>query len=182
MALEILAETDELFVLKEVTLGGLEDELGPSFFILLRSFDLNSNVMRAVHLEVLRDRVVPFLQRSSGFAEIYAMADRSGPPQVNYEVSERRLVAVQQSLMQLGAPLTKVHHGFAKATGEDFFEHLKRMGATGHRFDDGNKDAKLRMVAVGLTPAPIGVPTRAFQEQTALLTTSFGRLYAGHLH
>jgi hypothetical protein len=175
---EVVTDNVDLFVLKEETLGGLEDEFGPSFFILLRNFDLNSDLMKHEHLDVLRERVTPYIQRSVGFAEIYGMADRSGTPQVNYEVSGRRLAAVQQSLMQFGAPSTKVHHGFAKAIGEDFFEDKqKREGSETHAFDDGQKDGQLRVVVVALSPAPIGVPTRRFRSTTPADVTSFCRLH-----
>ena len=170
--------TEDLFVSKEETLGGLEDEFGPSFFILLRNFDLNSDVMKHEHQDILRDRVTPYIQRSVGFAELYGMADRSGTPQVNYEVSGRRLAAVQQSLMRSGAPSTKVHHAFAKAIGEDFFEERKRRdGETSHVFDDTKKDGQFRVVVIALSPAPIGVPTRRFRSSSAEDLLRFCRLH-----
>ena len=113
-------DIEDLFVSQEETLGGLEDEFGPSFFILLRNFDLNSNLLKAAHLDILRGRIVPFVQRSVGFAEIYGMTDRSGSRQLNYQISGKRLVAVQQGMLRFGAPSPKVQHQFAKAIGEDF--------------------------------------------------------------
>jgi len=175
---ELVTDTEDLLVIREETFGGLEDEFGPSFFILLRNFDLNSDVMKHEHLDVLRERVTPYIQRSVGFAEIYGMTDRSGSRQTNYEVSQRRLAATQQSLVQSGAPSTKVHHAFAKAIGEDFFEDKKARGdADNHALDDGKKDGQLRAVVIALSPAPIGVPTRRFRTSFAAETTSFCRLH-----
>jgi len=114
-------DTKDLFVSKEESLTSVEDEFGPSFFILLRNFELNGSQLRPDNVDILRDRVVPYIQRPIGVAEIYAMTDRSGSRQVNYQVSGQRLISTQQSLRGFGAPLEKVQHGFPKAVGEDFF-------------------------------------------------------------
>lgn len=168
-------DEEDLFVSQEETLGGVEDEFGPSFFILLRNFDLNSDLLKAAHLEILRDRVVPFVKNRVGFSEIYGMTDRSGSRQLNYQVAGRRLVSVQQGMLGLGAPSAKVQHLFAKAIGEDFFEARHAADKDDKFFSDGLKKAALRVVVIGLTPAPIGVPTRIFRGRTAGETVSFCR-------
>jgi hypothetical protein len=169
----LTAETD-LFVLEEEPLVDLEDEFGSSFFILLRNFALNSNVLRPSHQQVLSDRVLGFVNRGVGFAELYAMTDRSGSRTVNFQVSAGRLTAVQRHLLGLGAPLTKVMHPFAKAIGEDFFKD--RFDRTHSPvFGDGRKDGQLRLVVIALTPAPIGVPTKIFRTRAAAATVSFCR-------
>ena len=174
--MSVLQDSTDLFVFREEPLVAVEDEFGPSFFILLKNFPLNSNVLRAEHTEVLRERVVPFVKQPVGFAEIYGMTDRSGSRKVNYKVSADRLAAVQRSLIEQGAAVAKVFHGFAKAIGEDFFEaRNQREGDT--VFRDNAKNADFRVVVVALTPAPIGVPTRFFRQATIADTVSFCRAH-----
>ena len=168
-------DNTDLFAFEEETLGGLEDEFGPSRFILLRNFDLNSNVLRLAHLDVLREQVVPFVNRSPGFAEIYGMTDRSGSRQLNYKVGTIRLQAVQRQMLALGAPQAKVVHAFAKSIGEDFFEDRHDREKGDLFFTDGVRKSELRVVVIALTPAPIGVPTRAFRRSSAADTVSFCR-------
>ena len=168
-------DNPDLFAFEEVTLGGLEDEFGPSLFILLRNFDLNSNALKPAHLDILRERVVPFVNRSPGFAEIYGMTDRSGSRQLNYKVGTIRLQAVQRQLLALGARQDKVVHAFAKSIGEDFFEDRHDREKGDLFFTDGVRKGELRVVVIALTPAPIGVPTRAFRRSSAADTVNFCR-------
>jgi hypothetical protein len=168
-------DTPDLFAFEEETLGGLEDEFGPSRFILLRNFELNSDALKLAHLDILRERVVPFVNRSPGFAEIYGMTDRSGSRQINYRVGANRLEAVQRQMMALGAPQAKVVHAFAKSIGEDFFEDRHDREKGDLFFTDGLRKGELRVVVIALTPAPIGVPTRAFRRGSAADTVNFCR-------
>lgn len=175
---KVLSDTTDLFVFREDPLVAVEDEFGPSFFMLLKNFPLNGNVLRAEHSEVLRERVAPFIKQRVGFAEIYGMTDRSGSRKLNYKVSGDRLAAVQRNLLDQGAPMAKVFHGFAKAIGEDFFEARSQGGKGDAVFRDNAKNAEFRLVAIALTPAPIGVPTRLFRQPTIANTVSFCRLHA----
>jgi hypothetical protein len=170
-------DTPDLFAFEEETLGGLEDEFGPSRFVLLRNFDLNSDALKPAHFDFLRERVVPFVNRPPGFAEIYGMTDRSGNRQVNYAVGARRLQAVQRQLRAFGAPLDKVSHAFAKSIGEDFFEDRHDREKGDLFFTDGVRKSELRVVVIALTPAPIGVPTRIFRRGSAADTVSFCRAH-----
>lgn len=166
----------DLFGFEETFPFSVEDEFGPSLFFILRNLPLNGAVLRQAHIDILRERAVPFLQRSVAFVEIYGMTDRSGSRQLNYKVSLERMRSVQRMMQQLGAPLTKVQHRFAKAIGEDFFEF--RHTTPGDRFFvDGQKKAAFRSVIVALTPAPIGVPTKLFRRQTAAEVMRFCRLH-----
>ncbi len=178
MPVTVLSETPDLFVLKEdFPAGSVEDEFGPSFFILLRNFDHNTTRLKAEHATELRDRVVPFVKNNIGFAEIYGMTDRSGSRQVNYKVAASRLREVQGQMLRLGAPSNKVNHRFAKAIGEDFFEARQAADPNSQVFRDGARLGDLRLVVIGLSPAPIGVPTRRFRSSTALNTLAFCRLH-----
>jgi hypothetical protein len=168
MPFRVITDDTDLFVLKEEGLDDVEDLLGDSFFLLLRNFPLNESGLRQAHVDTLGGWVVPYLKRPAGFAEIYAMTDRSGTPGVNYKVSASRLSEVQQKMVYLGASRTKVYHGFAKALGEDYFAE---------KMPDGKKDPSLRSVAIALSPAPIGVPTKRFRSFTARDLTVFGRHY-----
>lgn len=170
-------DTEDLFAFEEETFGGLEDEFGSSLFIVLRNFALNSSALRRVHNEILTDRVVPFLNRTAGFAEIYAMTDRSGSRRVNYQVAGLRLQEVQRTLKGVGAPSGKVFHRFAKAIGEDFFEDKHGREENDIFFSDGLKKPELRVVVLALTPAPIGVPTRRFRQSSAKDLTAFCRVH-----
>jgi hypothetical protein len=173
---EIVSDTDELFVMREETLDGVEDMFGPSFFILLRNFPLNAAELRAAHVEVLRERVKPYIDRRPGFCEIYGMTDRSGSRKINYEVGAKRVAAVQTNLRSLGAEAPKIDHVFVKAIGEDFFEDRHDRNPAGDKiFVDGKKDGSFRSVVIALTPAPIGVPTRLFLPGAASDTVSFCR-------
>lgn len=170
-------DTPDLFVMEDGFTGSVEDEFGPSFFIMLRNFDLNSSVLKLEHVDILKTRVVPYTQRTAGFAEIYAMTDRSGAKQLNYQVSGQRLQTVQQAMIALGAAPGKARHSFAKAIGEDFFESRHNNEAGDTFFNDGIKNAGLRVVVIGLSPAPIGVPTRRFRNRNAADTLAFCRIH-----
>ncbi len=162
----------DLFVEEEETLGGLEDQfiLSPSQMIILKNFDLNStrNDLLKVHQDILRERVAPFLKNNSmGFAEIYAMTDRSGTRQVNYQVSTKRLAMVRLALLRFGVPFTKVFHGFAKAIGEDFWEFRSNQFAGKNPvFQNGLRDSAFRSVSLALSPSPFGFPVRQFLRPT----------------
>ena len=170
-------DTEDLFAFEEETLGGLEDEFGPSVFMMLRNFALNSSALKRVQTEILRDRVVHYLNRTAGFAEIYAMTDRSGSRRVNYQVAGMRLQEVQRTLQGLGAPQGKVFHRFAKAIGEDFFEDKHAREENDLFFSDGLRKPELRVVVIALTPAPIGIPTRRFKQRSAREVTAFCRTH-----
>ncbi len=172
--LHLLTDEADLFVAREEPLDTPEDLFGPSFFILLRNFDLNSKALKLSHRQVLGDRVVGFVKTNVGFAEIYAMTDRSGSRKVNYQVSGSRLSEVQQHLLGLGAPPAKVMHSFAKAIGEDFFEDRFNREQN-PVFKDGIKNSQFRSVILALTPAPIGVPTKIFRTHWIANTVSFCR-------
>jgi len=170
----VLTDKSDLYVAREETVVGVEDLLGPSYFIILRNFELNSQRLKSLHREALSERVLGFVKTSGGFAEMYAMTDRSGSRKVNYQVSGMRLAQVQNHLLGLGAPLAKVKHSFAKAIGEDFFEDRFDRGHS-PMFQDGRQLGHLRSVAIALTPAPIGVPTRIFRTKHIAELVSFCR-------
>jgi hypothetical protein len=172
--LQLLTDETDLFVAREEPLVDVEDLFGPSFFIVLRNFDLNSKALKPLHRQVLRERVLDFVKTNVGFAELYAMTDRSGSRKVNYQVSGSRLSEVQQHLLGLGAPLAKIMHSFAKAIGEDFFEDRFNREQS-PVFQDGIKNGQLRNVVIALTPAPIGVPTKIFRTRFIADTVSFCR-------
>lgn len=172
---ETLIDNEDLLVFREDPLVDVEDEFGASFFVLLRNFSLNSNLLRAAHMDVLRDRVVPFVQRRPGFAEIYGMTDRSGARKLNYKIAASRLLAVQQAMLGLGARSPQVHHAFAKSIGEDFFEDRFARDSTATVFGDGLKNSQFRVVVLGLTPAPIGIPTKRFRANAPANTLAFCR-------
>ena len=51
MPAEIITDTTDLLVVKDEDFGQVEDELfGPSFFISLRNFPLNSHALRPSHV------------------------------------------------------------------------------------------------------------------------------------
>jgi len=154
-----------------------EDLFGPSFFIVLRNFDLNSNALKVLHRQVLREHVRNFVKRRVGFAEIYAMTDRTGSRQVNYQVSGWRLSEVQQFLLRVGAPPEKIMHLFAKAIGEDFWELRYNEGGDPETFKDGRNAGEARRVVIALTPAPIGRPTKIFRTYEIAHCVTFCRLH-----
>ena len=179
MPAEVIADTTDLFVLREENFGQLEDEVfGPSFFIMLRNFPLNEHVLRPTHVETLRGRVTFELKKPVIFGEFYAMTDRSGARQVNYTVAGRRLKAVQSALLPFGAPFAKFHHPLCKAIGEDFWEAKHERDPNNPLFNDNLKAGDFRMVAIALSPAPIGVPTRNFSNRAVANTLAFCRRHA----
>lgn len=173
----VLVDKPELMVIREDPLTAAEDEFGPSFVILLRNYPLNEARLLQVHRDVLRDRVVPFLANRVGLAEIYAMTDRSGTRQVNYQVAAQRLEVVRLELQHVGVPAGKVRHPFTKAIGEDFWEERASRPGAGSNFSDGRKDEELRTTVIALSPAPIGVPTRIFRQPALADTISFCRTH-----
>lgn len=174
---KVITDTADLLVYREEPLDAVEDLLNrPSYFLSLRNFDLNRTALKPAHAAALAEYVAGYLEGRFGFAEIYAMTDRSGTAAVNYQVSAGRLEMVQRYLYRPNAPWPKVYHAYAKATGEDFYEHLRRI-APDPVYADGRKTGDLRNVAIGLTPAPMGVPTRYFRNRSIAELLAFGRQY-----
>ena len=105
------------------------------------------------------------------------MTDRSGSKQVNYKVAAQRLEAVQAGLLPFGPPFARYHHDFCKALGEDFFAAKHEADPGVRLFDDDRLEGSFRSVVIGLSPAPIGIPTRFFHQDAARSVLSFGRLH-----
>jgi hypothetical protein len=55
-----------------------------------------------------------------------------------------------------------------------FFRHLDDSEGF---FADGIKKASLRAVAIALSPAPMGIPSRMFRTRAAREVVSFGRAH-----
>jgi hypothetical protein len=68
-------------------------------------------------------------------------------------------------------------HAFCKALGEDFLAAKHDSDPGVRLFDDGRRDGDFRSVALGLSPAPVGIPTRIFLFPSARSVLSFGRLH-----
>lgn len=178
MPLEILEENRDVHLVREEFVSTVEDELGPSHIVLLRNFELNGATLTSAHHQVLREWVAPLSRRTAVFIEIYAMTDRSGSRALNYRMSAERLRSVQHALVANGVASQKVFHLFAKAIGEDFFEHRQRLDRSSTVFADNRKDGSLRSVLMALSPAPIGVPTRIFRHFSFAEAISFCRVHA----
>lgn len=178
MPSEIITDTTDLLVIKDEGFGQLEDDIfGPSFFIILRNFPLNSHALRPTHIDTLRDRVTSELKKTVTLGEFYGMTDRSGSRQINYKVAAERLAAVQEGLLPFGAPFAKFHHSLCKAIGEDFWGSKHDRDPTDRIFDDDLQDSEFRCVMIGLSPAPIGIPTRIFRNRSAQSVLSFCRAH-----
>jgi hypothetical protein len=178
MASDILFSDDEVTVIRDETLGGLEEEVfGPSFFILFQNFPLNSQILRPGHVKALEGWVAPYLRRPSGFMELYGMTDRSGSRDVNYTVGAHRVLAVQQGLKVFGIAPAKYDHAFTYSVGEDYFEHKHNQGDKEHFFEDGHKDGKLRVCVVALSPSLFNAPIRMFRLKEARETLAFCRAH-----
>ena len=78
-------------------------------------------------------------------------------------------------MLQLGAPNGSVDHRFAQAVGEDFFEARLEADQANPSNRDGLKDGQRRSVVIGLSPAPIGIPTRRFRVDFVAEILAFGR-------
>ena len=176
MPVEIKIDDDDVFLAKDESFE-LEDELGPSFFLILRNFELNRHVLSLEHTNVLKEWVAPYLKRPAAIAEIYAMTDRTGSKQINYQIAAERLAAVQDGLIPFGPPVATYRHAFCKALGEDFFAARHESDPGVQLFDDGRNDPSFRSVALGLSPAPVGIPTRIFRFVSARSVLGFGRLH-----
>ena len=165
-----LRETFNALVVQDLTLQ-LEDELSPfqdNLIFFLSNFDLNGGNLKADQFEALRDFAPRNLQGPSRVCEIYAMTDTSGANNVNLKVGETRLKAVQQALLLMGVPMTKVFTRFAKSIGEEFA--LTKM----------NNSVKLpsaRAVVMAVSSSPFGIPTRSFQENVLTEIIRFGRKF-----
>jgi|SRR5579883_1204833 len=172
----VLADSTDLLLAREESSASVEDELGPSYFILFRNFEHNSKSLRPLHHDVVRNYVVGYLNSPAGFAELYAMTDRTGSREINYTVSAARLKSVQSDLFAQGAPRSKVEHPYAKAIGEDYYaDQFDRTHDP--EFGGGIKDGKRRCVVIALTPAPIGIPTKLFMTSTFRKVIAYCRLY-----
>src|SRR5665213_820392 len=175
-ASEILVENADAVVIKDAEFfTQVEEEFGPSYFILLRNFPLNGHYLRMSHKAVLKEFVAPYLRRSFGFIEIYGMTDRSGSRVANYIVGAARVAAVQLGLVDFGISLARSDNDFTKSIGEDFVEFRHNQDLKETAFDDGRLNGSFRLAAVALSPAFFGFPTRIFQNRTAVQMLSFCR-------
>ena len=77
-------------------------------------FGLNSRQMTLLSMSV------PALRRADSVLELFARTDRAGSDEYNMGLSRRRLGAVQNALLTVGAPHEKVFTGLSKALGENF--------------------------------------------------------------
>jgi len=170
-------ETDDVLFIKEEPIDQVEDLLGPSYFIVLRNFGLNSAALKSEHYKVIRDWVLYYSKNGAGFVETYAQTDRSGTKEVNYKVSEKRLAAVLAYMIQIGCPINKVRHAFAKAIGEDYLEYLYQRDEKNPFLKDDKKRGDMRCVAIALTPAPTGFPSRRFRTSFVSNFVAFCRMY-----
>jgi hypothetical protein len=66
---------------------------------------------------------IPTLREPGSLLEMYARTDRTGSGGYNMALSRRRLAAVQNALLALGAPGGKVQGVHCKALGERFEAH-----------------------------------------------------------
>jgi hypothetical protein len=172
-----IADTAELYVTQDETYGGVEDEFGPSYFVLLRNFPLNGATLQPTHRDTLSGLVAKELQKPIRVAEIYGMTDRSGDQKLNYKIAGDRLEAVLDFLLSTPAPKNRYRNDYNKAIGEDYFAHLHKVDPTNSNFDDGRYDGGYRSVIIAISPAPIGIPTRIFRYQTAQNVISFCRYW-----
>jgi hypothetical protein len=78
-------------------------------------------------------------------------------------------------MLGFGATNPQVNHPFAKSVGEDFFEDRLARDSTATVFGDGLKNSQFRVVVIGLTPAPIGRPTKRFRASAPANTLAFCR-------
>ena len=157
MATVVHRTANALVVRDDGEFADMEDELGTSFTVFLTNFRLNRGELFPDHIDVIDNRIVPYVQTRIGFAEIYALTDRSGSRRVNYAVGGKRLQAVQQRMFGRGAPSEKTFHRFAKSLGEDFQDQVHPEIA------DGTKDSMQRSVVIALSPAIFPAPSKAFR-------------------
>jgi hypothetical protein len=175
-AAEILIENPDVVVIKDAEFfNQVEEEFGPSYFILLRNFPLNGHYLKLSHTAVLKEFVAPYLRKPQGFIEIYGMTDRSGSRVANYIVGAARVMAVQLGLVHFGIPPSKSENDFTKTIGEDFVEFKQSKDTKDPTFDDGRQEGRFRLAAVALSPAFFGFPTRIFQHRTAVEMLAFCR-------
>ncbi len=78
------------------------------------SFSLNSRQMTLLSMSV------PAVQKPNSVLELYGRTDRAGSDEYNMGLAQRRLGAVQNALVTVGAPHDKVFTGLSKALGENF--------------------------------------------------------------
>src|ERR1022692_1307324 len=175
-ATEILIENADAVVIKDAEFfSQVEEEFGPSYFILLRNFPLNGHYLKLSHIDVLKDFVAPYLRKPLGFIEIYGMTDRSGNRVANYIVGAARVTAVQLGLVRFGISPAKSDNDFTKTIGEDFLEFKEKQDPKEAAFDDGRLNGRFRLAVVALSPAFFGFPTRIFQNRTAAQVLGFCR-------
>jgi hypothetical protein len=140
----------------------VEEEFGPSYFILLRNFPLNGHYLTLNHLAVLKEFVAPYLRKPHGFVEIDGMTDRSGSRVATYIVGAARVTAVQVGLVHFGISPARCDNDFTRSIGEDFLEFRQRQDLRDPTFDDGRLNGRFRFAVVALSPAFFGFQTRIF--------------------
>lgn len=87
--------------------------------ILFVGFSTDSFALNPKQVELL-SMSIPALNQPGTVFEAYGRADRSGTDRHNIGLTRRRLTAVQDRLVSLGAPHDKVFNPICKALGERF--------------------------------------------------------------
>jgi hypothetical protein len=95
-------------------------------------FSTNSFVLNSRQNGLLAMSIAT-LKKPGSVLEMYARTDRSGAASYNMVLSRRRLIAVQNALMALGAPVEKVKGKHCKAMGEQFEEYYGLQDNTSYK-------------------------------------------------
>jgi hypothetical protein len=121
-------------------------ELDTGFSRYCFFFPLNGTSLLATHMAAITELAEELGEGK--YFEIYAMADRTGSQQVNYQVSKGRYNAVETGLFQAGFSDDPENFGNTeKILGEDFWEFQSET-TNDPMFDDDTATAMFRVVVV----------------------------------
>ncbi|MFN8179060.1 MAG: hypothetical protein U0167_14105 [bacterium] len=116
---------------------------------------------------------LPTLREPGSLLEMYARTDRTGSGGYNMGLSRRRLIAVQDVLIALGAPIDKVRGVNCKAVGEQFEAY--------YGMEDDSSYAGGRAVWAFFWPSRAAFDEGPNDEQGFRKLTQFGRSFGWRL-
>ncbi len=137
------------------------------FEFILFNYNIDGNLMKDEHKDLLDEHIVPFLKANRVHAELTGTASRTGTAAYDRQLSLERVERVHQYLLQKGVDASKVPASDIKAVGkdqstskleEDELERSVRIRiAVGVRIVHVLPHVKVPQVVTPQAPAPVQV-------------------------
>lgn len=89
------------------------------FEFILTNFNIDGNLLKAEHKQVLEQHIIPFARTNKVHVELTGTASQTGEADYNRELSRQRALRVRKYLLERGLASAEVPLGDVRAAGED---------------------------------------------------------------